>query len=94
MHCGPHGSPQEQPWHANPLCRLQIGDFYEAAGVDALVLIQYANLNPMVPKSGIPRAGLPLGNLRRTLRMLVEENSFSVVSRKGRGVDCHIVSAV
>lgn len=37
---------------------LQVGEFYEAVGIDAVLLVQHAGLNPM--GSGVPpRAGCP-----------------------------------
>ena len=43
---------------------LQVGEFYEAFGLDALMLVQHAGLNPMGKKC---RAGCPVGNLQATL---------------------------
>ncbi len=47
-----------------------MGDFFEAFGVDAVMLVQHAGLNPM--GTGVPRAGTPLANLRRTVQDLVQ----------------------
>ncbi|KAL6532458.1 DNA mismatch repair ATPase msh1 [Orobanche gracilis] len=59
------------------LCR--VGDFYEAIGVDACVLVEYAGLNPFggLRSDSIPRAGCPVVNLRQTLDDLTH-NGFSV----------------
>ncbi|KAL3626495.1 DNA mismatch repair ATPase msh1 [Castilleja foliolosa] len=59
------------------LCR--VGDFYEAIGVDACILVEYAGLNPFggLLSDSIPRAGCPVVNLRQTLDDLTR-NGFSV----------------
>lgn len=40
----------------------QVGDFYEAIGFDACVLVEYAGLNPFggLRTDSIPRAGCPV----------------------------------
>merc|ERR1719353_628899 len=43
---------------------IRVGDFYEAYGLDALMLVEYAGLNPMSRKA---RAGCPVGNIQATL---------------------------
>ena len=50
----------------------RVGKFYECVGFDAVLLVEYAGLNPMAPEKGVPRAGCPEANLRRTLAMLIE----------------------
>ncbi|KAL7615028.1 hypothetical protein Lser_V15G06024 [Lactuca serriola] len=59
------------------LCR--VGEFYEAVGFDACVLVEYAGLNPMggLRSDSIPKAGCPVVNLRQTLDDLTR-NGFSV----------------
>ncbi|KAL7145060.1 hypothetical protein ABFS83_07G053400 [Erythranthe nasuta] len=59
------------------LCR--VGEFYEAIGVDACILVEYAGLNPFggLRSDSIPRAGCPVVNLRQTLDDLTR-NGFSV----------------
>ena len=57
----------------------QVGEFYEAMGTDAVVLVQWAGLNPMGSTHMPPRAGCPHMNIRRTLQSLVEEANLSVV---------------
>ncbi|KAI4345903.1 hypothetical protein L6164_012989 [Bauhinia variegata] len=59
------------------LCR--VGDFYEAIGIDACILVEYAGLNPFggLRSDSIPRAGCPVVNLRQTLDDLTS-NGFSV----------------
>ncbi|PHT39285.1 DNA mismatch repair protein MSH1, mitochondrial [Capsicum baccatum] len=58
------------------LCR--VGDFYEAIGFDACILVEYAGLNPFggLRSDSIPKAGCPV-NLRQTLDDLTR-NGFSV----------------
>lgn len=48
--------------------------------MDAVLLVNYAGLNPMAPGSGIPKAGLPSINLRKALEHLVQEAGLKVVS--------------
>ncbi|KAF3457537.1 hypothetical protein FNV43_RR02195 [Rhamnella rubrinervis] len=59
------------------LCR--VGDFYEALGIDACILVEYAGLNPFggLRSDSIPRAGCPVVNLRQTLDDLTR-NGYSV----------------
>ena len=56
----------------------QIGEFYETIGFDALLLCQFAKINPMAPHRGVSRAGVPLGNMPRAIRALNTAN-LSVV---------------
>ncbi|WMV48119.1 hypothetical protein MTR67_041504 [Solanum verrucosum] len=53
--------------HEVLLCR--VGDFYEAIGFDACILVEYAGLNPFggLRSDSIPKAGCPVVNLRQTL---------------------------
>ncbi|KAJ8763916.1 hypothetical protein K2173_003698 [Erythroxylum novogranatense] len=59
------------------LCR--VGDFYEAIGIDACFLVEYAGLNPFggLRSGSVPRAGCPIMNLRQTLDDLTR-NGYSV----------------
>ncbi|KAL5066938.1 hypothetical protein RYX36_017825 [Vicia faba] len=59
------------------LCR--VGEFYEAVGIDACILVEYAGLNPFggLQSDSIPRAGCPVMNLRQTLDDLTH-NGYSV----------------
>lgn len=67
--------------HPRSVILIRIGDFYETVGIDAVLLVQHAGLNPMGrPSKGNPvRAGFPKGNLRRTVADLVEGAGLSVV---------------
>ncbi|CAL1384358.1 unnamed protein product [Linum trigynum] len=59
------------------LCR--VGDFYEAVGIDACILVEYAGLNPFggLRSDSVPKAGCPVVNLRQTLDDLTR-NGYSV----------------
>ncbi len=52
---------QKRPDH---LLLIRVGEFYEAFGLDALMLVQHAGLNPMGRKC---RAGMPIANLQAAL---------------------------
>lgn len=58
---------------------MQVGEFYETMGIDAVLLVQHAGLNAMA-QGDPPRAGCPVANLRRTISDLVEQAGLSVVS--------------
>ena len=58
---------------------MQIGHFYEAFGLDAVVLMQFCSLNPMGARTP-PQAGTQYQNIARTVRDLVVNHGFSVVS--------------
>lgn len=55
--------------HPDKVVLARCGEFYETSGVDAVMLVNYAGLNAMGSKI---RAGCPAGNVRATLRKLVE----------------------
>ncbi|KAD5803626.1 hypothetical protein E3N88_14986 [Mikania micrantha] len=59
------------------LCR--VGEFYEAVGFDACILVEFAGLNPFsgLRSNGVPKAGCPIMNLHQTLDDLTR-NGFSV----------------
>ena len=50
--------------HPDMVLLMRVGEFYEAYGLDALMLVEYAGLNPMSRKA---RAGCPAGNIQATL---------------------------
>jgi DNA mismatch repair ATPase MutS len=64
----------------NALQLLQIGAFYEAVGLDALLLVEYCGLNFMGTNREVPRAGCPDSNLSQLLDDLVGKVGVSVVS--------------
>lgn len=43
-------------------CMFQVGEFYEAIGIDACILVEYAGLNPFggLRSDSIPKAGCPV----------------------------------
>ena len=59
-----------------PQCVIltRMGDFYETFGMDAILLVEHASLNPM---GGKAKAGCPYRNVQATLNALVEQG-FSV----------------
>ena len=53
--------------HPDKVLLVRVGDFYEAYGVDALLLVEHCGLNPMAQKA---RAGCPIPNVQQTLNGL------------------------
>ena len=45
-----------------PFDSFQVGDFYEAIGIDACILVEYAGLNPFggLRSDSVPKAGCPV----------------------------------
>jgi hypothetical protein len=64
--------------HPTKVALTRVGEFYEAYGADAVLLVEHAGLNPMGDGWPVPKAGCPAGNLRRTLADLVEGAGLSV----------------
>jgi hypothetical protein len=62
--------------HPTKVVLVRVGDFYETWGYDAVILVQFAGLNPM--GNSLPRAGCPKQNIQRTLDDLTA-NGFGVV---------------
>lgn len=67
-----------------PPAAAQVGEFYEGCGIDAVLLVQHAGLNPM-GQGGPPRAGCPRVNLRQTVNDLVRVGLSVVVCEEVRG---------
>jgi predicted GIY-YIG superfamily endonuclease len=65
--------------HPDKVILCRVGEFYETIGIDAILMVQYAGLNPMGKEGNPPRAGCPRANLRRTVADLVENGGLSVV---------------
>ena len=65
--------------HPDKVILCRVGEFFEAIGIDAILLVQHAGLNPMGKEGNPPRAGCPRANLRRTVSDLVENGGLSVV---------------
>ncbi len=61
----------------------QIGGFYEAVGLDALVLCQVCGNALTRTESGLLKAGSPVKSLGRMLQMLLAEN-YTVVGGECR----------
>ena len=61
-----------------------MGEFYESVGIDAVLLVQHAGLNPMGGGTP-PRAGCPRQNLRRTVADLVDAGLSVVVCEEVGG---------
>ena len=55
---------QEKRKHPEKVLLIRVGEFYESFGLDALLLVQHAGLNPMGRKC---RAGCPVQNIQPTL---------------------------
>ena len=55
--------------HNDKVILTRVGEFYEAYGVDALMLINYAGLNAM---AGAAKAGCPIRNVQATLDALTQ----------------------
>ena len=66
---------------------IQVGEFFETMGYDALLLVEYANLNPMggVHSDNVPRAGFPLKNLRQSLKDLNSAGLSACVVKEVNG---------
>lgn len=65
--------------HPTKVLLVRVGEFYETIGIDAILLVQFAGLNPMGRDGNPPRAGCPRMNLRRTVSDLVNNAGLSVV---------------
>jgi DNA mismatch repair ATPase MutS len=65
--------------HPDKVVLVRVGEFYETIGIDAILMVQHAGLNPMGKEGNPPRAGCPRGNLRRTVSDMVEGGGLSVV---------------
>jgi DNA mismatch repair ATPase MutS len=51
----------EKEKHADRVLLIRCGDFYEAYGLDALLLVEHAGLNPMGRKVRVgPKMGIAL----------------------------------
>lgn len=59
---------QKREHFSDAILLVRVGDFYESHGIDAIMLVEHAGLNPMANKA---RAGCPKGNIQATLDALV-----------------------
>lgn len=55
--------------HPDKIVLTRCGEFYETYGVDAVMMVEHAGLNPM---GGKPKAGCPVGNIQQTLDSLTD----------------------
>ena len=62
--------------HEDMVVLVRLGDFYETWGIDAVMLVQYAGLNPMGDSC---RAGCPKGNIQQTLNSLTDAGLSAAV---------------
>jgi DNA mismatch repair ATPase MutS/predicted GIY-YIG superfamily endonuclease len=58
---------QEKRQHPDKVLLVRVGEFFEAWGVDAMLLVQWCGLNAM---GGKARAGCPVRNIQQTLDSL------------------------
>ena len=65
--------------HPDKLVLIQVGDFYETMGHDAVLLVNGCGLAPMLPKKRIPLAGFPIANLPKMRKMIIEQLRLSMV---------------
>ena len=64
--------------HPRKVLLIRVGEFYEAIGYDAVMLVMHAGLNPM-GLTGVPRAGCPLVKVQETLDRLTSRGFSAVV---------------
>lgn len=72
-----HSHAHLSPFFFSILFLQRQGDFYEAYGHDAVMLVEHAGLNPM-GSGPVAKAGCPVSNLRPMLRDLTDAG-FSVL---------------
>eukprot|EP01048_Picozoa_sp_COSAG05_P001368 COSAG05_NODE_46_length_25233_cov_40.235741_6_plen_378_part_00 len=74
------------PAHATNVVLVRVGDFYEAHGLSAVMLVEHAGLNPMGnwQQNGC-RAGTPVLNVQRTLDALILSGLAVVVCEERDG---------
>ncbi|CEL93038.1 unnamed protein product [Vitrella brassicaformis CCMP3155] len=58
---------QQKRKHPDKVLLVRVGEFYETYGIDALMMVEYAGLNPMGSKA---KAGCPIRNIQSTLDSL------------------------
>jgi hypothetical protein len=67
----------EKEKRPDQLLLIRVGEFYEAFGFDALMLVQWAGLNPMGSKC---RAGCPVQNVQATLDALTSAVAWAAAA--------------
>ena len=75
---------KEKKRHGDKIVLTRVGDFYECYGIDAIMLVQYAGLNPM---GGKARAGCPVRNVQNTLDSLTAEGLIVAVYEELKDVN-------
>ena len=65
--------------HPRKVLLIRVGEFYEALGYDAVMLVMHAGLNPMGGAGAVPRAGCPLLKVQETLDRLTSKGFGCVV---------------
>jgi hypothetical protein len=60
----------------------QIGNTYDAVGIDALLLVEFCKVNFRGSNLNVPSAGCRVGDLPQLLEILVEKAGVNVVSWK------------
>ena len=65
--------------HPRKVLLIRVGEFYEALGYDAVMLVMHAGLNPMGGAGAVPRAGCPLLKVQETLDRLTSKGFACVV---------------
>lgn len=75
---------QQKALHPEKVALIRVGEFYETYGVDALMLVEYAGLNPMGQKA---KAGCPARNIQATLDSLTSAGLSVCVYEELNDVD-------
>ena len=65
----------------------RVGDFYEAFGIDAILLVEFCGLNPM---AGRAKAGCPIANIQPTLDCLTRSGFRVAVYEEAADTDAAI----
>eukprot|EP00775_Hariotina_reticulata_P013292 gene13292-13422_t len=74
--------------HPLAVALVRVGAFYEAVGIDAVLLMEHCGLNAMGgPHKDVPRAGCPEANLQQHLDQLVQGAGLDVAVWEEQPVD-------
>ena len=68
--------------HPRKVLLIRVGEFYEALGYDAVMLVMHAGLNPMGGVGAVPRAGCPLLKVQETLDRLTSKGSRASCAKR------------
>ena len=69
--------------HPDRIVLMRVGEFYETYGLDSILLVEYAGLNPMGTKV---RAGCPKNNIQQTLDSLTSQGFVVAVYEESSNV--------